>query len=163
MAAKIAMCSFSSSNLGEWWQYYVPYSIRNTHRQTIRFCRFASMSPACRGHRTRRRPEAPSARTSRHIYPAQFSVLLHDLSVASTSAHFVLRLVIDVSGNDGRVIVLCIVHRTFALILFHLLAAAVGDVGLLQQGVTDVFLTGEDVSGHCMRPWHNASNLALPP
>ena len=35
-----AKCRSSSSMLGESWQYFVPNSSRETHRQTIRFLPF---------------------------------------------------------------------------------------------------------------------------
>ncbi len=40
MASRMARCSLSSSSVGEVWQYFVPNSSRETHRQTIRFLPF---------------------------------------------------------------------------------------------------------------------------
>ncbi|CAN4044066.1 50S ribosomal protein L23, partial [Dysosmobacter welbionis] len=39
-ASRIALCSFSSSKVGESWQYFVPNSRREIHRHTIRFFPF---------------------------------------------------------------------------------------------------------------------------
>ena len=39
-AATMALCNLSSSSVGELWQYFVPNSSRETHRQTIRFFPF---------------------------------------------------------------------------------------------------------------------------
>ena len=36
----MARWSFSSANVGELWQYFVPNSSRETHRHTIRFFPF---------------------------------------------------------------------------------------------------------------------------
>ena len=49
-------------------------------------------------------------------------------------------------------VVLHIVHCSVSGILFDLFADAVGDVGLLQQGIANVFLIGQDVVDHLIGP-----------
>ena len=49
-------------------------------------------------------------------------------------------------------IVLHIVHGALALVFLHLLGDAVRDIGLLQQGVSDVFFIRQDVVDDGRRP-----------
>ena len=52
MASRMAWWSLPSSNVGETWQYFVPNSNRETHRQTMRFFPSLARSLACMGNHT---------------------------------------------------------------------------------------------------------------
>ena len=64
---------------------------------------------------------------------------LHHLPLAGPAGHLLPHLIEDLLRNDGRVIVLHIHHRALTLVFLHRLADAVGGVGLLQQGIANVF------------------------
>ena len=65
---------------------------------------------------------------------------LHHLPLAGPAGHLLPYLIEDLFRNDGRVVVLHIHHGALPLIFLHRLADAVGGVGLLQQGIANVFL-----------------------
>ena len=81
-----------------------------------------------------------------------FATLLQYFALAGATRHLVSHLIEHLSGDDGRMVVLHIVHGALALVFLHLLGDAVRDIGLLQQGVSDVFFIRQDVVDDGRRP-----------
>ena len=67
-----------------------------------------------------------------------------DLAFAGAPCEFLLSSAEGSRVDDGRVAVLYIVFRTFAVVDSDLFADAVGDVGLIDDGIAFVSLVGEN-------------------
>lgn len=66
------------------------------------------------------------------------------LGLAGSPCQFLLDSAEGYRIDDGRMVVLYIVFRTFSVIDHHLFRQAVLDVGLVDDGITLVFLVRED-------------------
>lgn len=66
------------------------------------------------------------------------------LGLAGSPCQFLLDSAEGYRIDDGRMVVLHIVFRTFSVIDHHLFGQAVLDVGLVDDGIALVFLVGED-------------------
>ena len=84
--------------------------------------------------------------------PVALGRSLHHLPFAGPAGHLLPYLIEDLFRNDGRVIVLHIHHGALSLVFLYRLADAVGGVGLLQQGVANVFFIDQDVVDHLICP-----------
>lgn len=82
----------------------------------------------------------------------RFSCLLHHLSLTGPARHLRLYRLVDLPRDDGRMIVLDVVHGALPLILLNPLADTVCHISLLQKYISDVPLIGEDVLDHLVGP-----------
>ena len=69
----------------------------------------------------------------------RLSGFLHHFPFAGPPGHLLPHLIKHSFGDDGWVVSLDIDHGTISLIFLHRLADAVSGVGLLQQGIANVF------------------------
>ena len=67
-----------------------------------------------------------------------------DLAFAGAPCEFLLNSAEGSRVDDGRVTILYIVFRAFAVVDSDLFADAVGDVGLIDDGIAFVSLVGEN-------------------
>lgn len=84
------------------------------------------------------------------------SGFLHHLPLTGPAGHLLLHPAEDVPGDNSGMAVLHIVYGKLPLILSRLFADAVGDVGLLQKGVANVFFIGQDILNHLPGPSLNS-------
>ena len=59
--------------------------------------------------------------------------------------HFLLYLHIKVTGNDGLMAVFHIILRDNPLVLHPLFIEEINGIGLLQQGISDIFFILQDL------------------
>ena len=70
----------------------------------------------------------------------------------ASSGHLLLHQQEDILGDDSFMVVLHVILRNGAVVLDPLLGQKVRSVGFLQQGITDVFLVGQDLPGSAWVP-----------
>ena len=78
-----------------------------------------------------------------------FPGFLHHLAFAGPAGHFLFHPVVDLSGDDGGVVIFGVVHGQLTVVFYDLfIADGAGGVGFLTQAVPDVLLAGQDILDH---------------